>query len=329
MTSDLPPGRGAGAKPDPFDGRDRYYVPSPATTAAPSMNLRDKTSMAIYNQGDTNSCTANAAAAAFWFEEKVRGDPTWGSDGPSRAFIYWLARGGWDKSKNYDFSPVEDDGSWLRMAMNGIAKCGACPETECRFPDINTSSEIIKKAINDKPKTPAFNKAEKHTINSYYRLDADRPLEKDEQLSDTEKDKLGADLLQKLKLCLTEGFPVCFTLWFYMSNAQAWNTTSTPYMLNDPWKAGKVKRHTFSHQSGHSVVAVGYDDSKGHVLVQNSWGGSEPGGWGNGLFWMPYSYVTDFYGTVDFWTIRLNKSVTPGAPHVRWEQVNQAILGTA
>jgi len=214
--------------------------------------------------------------------------------------------------------------------MNGIAKCGACPETECKFPDVTSADTAsIKQVLKQKPTSTAFDKAQTHTIDSYYRLDADRPLSKDDALSDSDKDKLGADLLKKLKLCLTEGFPVCFTVWFYFPYKETWDMQSTPYLLKDHWQSGQIKRHTFSHKSGHSVVAVGYDDSKGRVLVQNSWGGPGEHGWGNGLFWMPYSYVTDFYATVDFWTIRLSKGTAPSAPSVGWEEVNKDILGTA
>lgn len=40
---------------------------------------------------------------------------------------------------------------------------------------------------------------------------------------------------------------------------------------------------------GHAVLAVGYSDPKGHLIVRNSWGSS----WGDhGYFYMPYEYLT-------------------------------------
>ena len=40
---------------------------------------------------------------------------------------------------------------------------------------------------------------------------------------------------------------------------------------------------------GHAVLAVGYSDAKGHVIVRNSWGAA----WGDhGYFYMPYQYLT-------------------------------------
>ncbi|SPM39927.1 Cysteine protease, C1A family [Mycobacterium numidiamassiliense] len=40
---------------------------------------------------------------------------------------------------------------------------------------------------------------------------------------------------------------------------------------------------------GHAVLAVGYSDAEGHLIVRNSWGPS----WGDkGYFYMPYEYLT-------------------------------------
>lgn len=51
-------------------------------------------------------------------------------------------------------------------------------------------------------------------------------------------------------------------------------------------------------EGGHAVMAVGYDDAKGVLIMRNSWGA----GWGdNGYFYMPYEYFK--LGLVeDIWT---------------------------
>jgi len=58
----------------------------------------------------------------------------WGESGPSRLFIYWLARGGY-KNDQHDIPGVEDNGSNSRDAMKGIATVGACSEADCPFGD--------------------------------------------------------------------------------------------------------------------------------------------------------------------------------------------------
>ena len=74
---------------------------------------------------------------------------------------------------------------------------------------------------------------------------------------------------------------------------------------------------TESTVGGHAVVAVGYSDPKGHVIVRNSWGPS----WGAaGYFYMPYQYMTGSatnsdsaqingaYLASDFWALELVSS---------------------
>ena len=47
---------------------------------------------------------------------------------------------------------------------------------------------------------------------------------------------------------------------------------------------------------GHAVLAVGYSDSKGQIIVRNSWGAW----WGDhGYFYMPYQYLTGSKVSVD------------------------------
>lgn len=68
---------------------------------------------------------------------------------------------------------------------------------------------------------------------------------------------------------------------------------------------------------GHAVLAVGYSDPKGHLIVRNSWGD----GWGDhGYFYMPYAYLTGAKAASDsapingahlasdFWAIQLVSS---------------------
>jgi C1A family cysteine protease len=52
---------------------------------------------------------------------------------------------------------------------------------------------------------------------------------------------------------------------------------------------------------GHSVLCVGFDDSKKVLICRNSWGED----WcDEGYFYMPYSYVTPRY-TFDYWMMMI------------------------
>lgn len=77
---------------DSFDPRHHFYVPELTAQRPRSVNLRQGDAyltLEIYDQLKTGSCTANATAAAFWYEEMAgnRGE-VWGKAGPSRLFIY-------------------------------------------------------------------------------------------------------------------------------------------------------------------------------------------------------------------------------------------------
>ena len=55
---------------------------------------------------------------------------------------------------------------------------------------------------------------------------------------------------------------------------------------------------------GHAVMAVGYDDNKGHFVVRNSWGME----WGdNGYFYMPYEFIISDNYCSDFWAVQTVK----------------------
>jgi C1A family cysteine protease len=337
MAAATSPFQSDGRIKDPFDPRDHYYTPNPTTLPPNSVNLRQdyaQLTSDIYDQLKTNSCTANATAAAFWYEEKIgRREGTWGNRGPSRLFIYWLARGAY-KSETLHIRHPYDTGSCVRDAMRGIAKCGVCSEDDWPF-DVN--------AINDQPSDEAVKKAAPHTINTFYRLDPDRPDEDKHNLTGQDKDKVGTLVLDNLKKCPAEQYPVVFGLWYYLPIQDSFDQSQTPFVLKDVWVLSKPKfpRHTFPQDlpeelriknkagdfvsPGHTILAIGYDDEKQAVLIQNSLG---PTWGGNGTFWMPYSWITDFAATNDFWTIRSSIS-SPDTSPKKWDEIHREILSTS
>ena len=316
---------------DPFDPRDHYYVPDPSTQRPSQVDLRHDDlpyESAIYDQLHTNTCVANATSAAFWYEEKAgRHGESWGEGGPSRLMIYWLARGAY-KNKYLDISHPSDSGTFAREAMKAVAKCGVCPESDWPF-DVDQ--------VNTRPPNEAFAKASNHKITYFYRLDFNRSETETHQLTLEQKDTMGGILLDNLRGCLAEQYPVVFGFWFRLMPSLSFDETQQPYVLKDVWNTPikPFPRHVFQQDlsqefrardksgqmvtlGGHTVLAIGYDDDRRQVLVQNSRG---PAWGGSGTFWMPYAWITDCAATNDFWTIR----PTPIAAAKGWEEIHRDI----
>lgn len=98
--------------------------------------------------------------------------------------------------------------------------------------------------------------------------------------------------LQKLKLCLVHGYPIIFGF-------QVFQYFESCEMAETEWL--HLPQSTEHNLGGHAVLICGYDDSKGAVLVRNSWGSE----WGmGGYFWMDYNYITSELCS-DAWMVRL------------------------
>jgi len=107
-------------------------------------------------------------------------------------------------------------------------------------------------------------------------------------------------LLQSIKDNISKGFPCMFGFTVYNSIQQSASTGKIPY----PSEGEKI-------DSGHAVVAVGYDDkltiknemcdkeTKRALFIRNSWGVE----WGEkGYGYLPYDYVTTGLAE-DCWTL--------------------------
>jgi hypothetical protein len=89
----------------------------------------------------------------------------------------------------------------------------------------------------------------------------------------------GADGLQNLRTVLASGSPMAFGTSLY-TDFKKYRGKPAPYVGN-----GEFLRESNGKKSGHVMLIVGYDDSKGAVRIQNSWGKN----WGDkGFLWMAY-----------------------------------------
>ncbi len=164
--------------PDIPDARDLMYAaPAPVLAELPDkVDLRADLP-AVYDQGELGSCTANAIAAAFEYEQDRQGLQDFM---PSRLFIYYNER-------VIEGTVDSDSGAMIRDGIKSVAKLGVCTETTWPY-------EIAKFAA--KPPDDAFTEATQHTAAVYRRVTATP---------------------EQLKGCLAAGSPIVFGFSVYQS----------------------------------------------------------------------------------------------------------------
>ncbi len=85
------------------------------------------------------------------------------------------------------------------------------------------------------------------------------------------------DKLSGVRRGLASGMPVLLSMLVFESIAK----TGKDGLLPMPREGDKLV-------GGHAVLAVGYDNRRGVLIVRNSWGAE----WGDGgYFYLPYDYV--------------------------------------
>ena len=133
------------------DKRDIYYKNIFINELPKIVDLRYN-SPDIYNQGKLDSCTANALAFLFEFNEKNNKNFK-----PSRLFIYY-------NEKNFNHKTDYNSGASIRDTIKVICKTGLCDEKLWNY-DINKSKL--------KPPVLCYTKAKKYKTIKYYKLEQD------------------------------------------------------------------------------------------------------------------------------------------------------------
>ncbi|KAI0472210.1 cysteine proteinase [Xylaria cf. heliscus] len=274
-SSDEPPGDfDPGPYPDLPDHRDHYYEP-PNRPIGPYVDLRPATPE-IYDQGQMNSCTAHAVAAAFAFAVMKQNLPSFN---PSRLYIWYYAR---KKLTTPHNATQFDVGSYLRDAIKSIGshEHGVCSESD--WPYEVSPCDKNKRFNNDaratqQPPVDARSQGAHHLAKRYRRISTQ-------------------NLIQNLEHCLNEGFPFVFGFNSYgLMKLEPVRTTGRGLRLPTA-KEQKGDKHR------HSLLAVGYRQKEKEFIVRNSWGEE----WGDrGHFYMPYECLKHCY---DYWTIRFVES---------------------
>lgn len=168
-----------GWKRDTVSKNDQYhnFAISQVQSAIKLVDLRDRCPP-VYNQGNLGSCTANAIAGAYEFDEMKQGETTVFS--PSRLFIYYNER---KANGTIDL----DSGASIRDSVIAISEIGVCPETMWPY--------FIEK-FKDCPPQECYDDAAKHKCVQYKRV---------------------RQTLDQMKQCLIEGFPFVFGFQVYES----------------------------------------------------------------------------------------------------------------
>jgi C1A family cysteine protease len=165
--------------PDLPDHRDfMYAAPTPVMQNIPASADLTKACPPVYDQGQLGSCTANAIAAAFQFDEMKQKEPN--ACAPSRLFIYYGERA-------MEGTVNEDSGAQIRDGIKVVASNGVCPETEWPY-------NIGK--FTQKPSQKCFTDAKKYQAVTYQRLIQDQ---------------------NTMKGCIAEGYPFVFGITVYQS----------------------------------------------------------------------------------------------------------------
>jgi C1A family cysteine protease len=159
--------RRLGTHPDVPDVRDRIYLPPSGRAIPRRVDLRPHCPP-VYNQHSLNSCSANAIAAAIWFDLRRAGAAE--APSPSRLFIYYNERV--TERVVHHNVPVS-----LRDGYRTVARAGVCPEPLWPY-------RVRQYAR--RPPRRCYQAARQERVIAYFRLHRD---------------------LDAMRACLAEGWP--------------------------------------------------------------------------------------------------------------------------
>lgn len=168
-----------GWKKDTSNADDEYhnFIVSSTLDNIKLVDLRS-TCPAVYNQDKLGSCTANAIAAAYEYDEIKQNEKDVFI--PSRLFIYYNER-------KIEGSIDTDSGAEIRDGIKSISVDGVCSEDMWKY-DITKFTEC--------PTQECYDDAKNHKSIEYKRV---------------------VQSLEQLKQCLIEGFPFVFGFNVYSS----------------------------------------------------------------------------------------------------------------
>lgn len=175
--------KGYGWIMDDIDHRDIHHNFSIKHQTIKRVDLREKFPE-VYDQGPLGSCTANAIAGCYQFDEMKQEEEHVFT--PSRLFIYYNER-------LMEGTVGLDSGARIRDGMKSINKVGVCPEDLWPY-------NIDR--FTDAPTKECYNNAKLHKAVEYKRVHQD---------------------IDQIKACLVEGFPFVFGFNVFKSFGGDWS----------------------------------------------------------------------------------------------------------
>ena len=275
----------ANTRPSPPDQRDIPYVPKilPHQYAS-SIDLMPNV-YEVEDQGSIGSCVANGVASQCEWLAKLAGAP----QDLSRLFLYTATLEFEDRTGEEGLAP--------RDAYSVAHKYGICAEAAYPY-------DISKAGVN--PPESAYQAANATKMRRYESVVSNTRIQ---QVYEPE------DRINIVMAALNEGMPVGIAM----------TVTDSISHMKGPWQTQDYTGFAASGAQsigGHYVVIIGYDDSVGRFLVQNSWGTA----WGDGGFGgFPYSIVSEPF--FEAWLVRdFNGYQVQEAPGIYLEGQNKYIV---
>jgi len=179
----------------------------------------------IENQSSSNSCTGNASVSALEMLEIRQGLQFVDL---SRLFAYYNGRMGMNPTEGH-----LDNGTFIRLVMDGLHKFGVCSETEWSY-DLDI--------VTMRPSWDSYRVAWKHRIDNFYKIDA-----------------VGEVLLGNIEEACLAKHGVVFGSEVYESYQSCSGQISIP-------KSGEKLL------GGHAQLIVGFDRPSRMLIIKNSWG---------------------------------------------------------
>ncbi|XWV26472.1 cathepsin B, cystein protease [Tupanvirus soda lake] len=184
------------------------------------------------DQGRLGSCTANAIAYAYAFDEIKQSNKEVFL--PSRLFIYYNER-------MMEGTVMEDSGAQIRDGIKSINKYGVCDEHHWIYDPLQFTV---------KPPAEVYTEAKLARAVRYAKIDFSQ-------------DKTTDDRVNHIKRALMSGFPFVFGFTVYESFES--EEVAKTGMVPMPKEGEKIL-------GGHAVCGVGFDDTKQCFIIKNSWG---------------------------------------------------------